>query len=218
MNLAVLSRDVEDAHLLAPAAAIRIDADDDRSAGLQVLALQTVDQRLRDAEAFAFDERRFAVRPLGFDGQVHVRVRPLELRDLAFDHLHFRHVEHRHAVVGECGAAEQRGGGENRSSGSQTVHWTPSKRKSNRMIVRNAGDGTQLPPPPGPRDTAAANSRNAGCRSGEAGRCPALAATFSSALAPRPISRRDRCSVRDSLLRRSLRPYATRCSPASMPG
>ncbi len=116
MNRAVLSRDVEDAHLLAPAAAIRIDANDDRCAGLQVLALQTVDRRLRDPEAFAFDERRFTVWPLGFDGQVHVRVRPVELRDLAFDHFHFRHVEHRHAVVGIRRGAQQRASGEKQCS------------------------------------------------------------------------------------------------------
>ena len=61
MNLAVLRRDVEDAHLLAPAAAIRVRAQDDGRARLQRVAVEPVDERLRDAEAFAFDERRLAV-------------------------------------------------------------------------------------------------------------------------------------------------------------
>ena len=82
MNLAVLRRDVLDADLLAPTAAIGIGAHDDRRAGLQCVAIEAVDERLRDPEAFAFDQRRLAVRALGLDDQVHVRVHPVEPRDL----------------------------------------------------------------------------------------------------------------------------------------
>ncbi len=65
MNLAVLGRDVEDPDLLAPAAAIGIGAHDDGRAGLEVLFTQTVDQRLRDPEAFAFDLRWLTVGSFG---------------------------------------------------------------------------------------------------------------------------------------------------------
>ena len=58
MNLAVLRRHVHDAHLLAPTAAIRVGAHDDGRAGFQRVSIQAVDERLRDADALAFDERK----------------------------------------------------------------------------------------------------------------------------------------------------------------
>ena len=94
------------ADLLAPAAAIGIGAHDDGRAGLQCVAIEAVDERLRDPEAFAFDQRRLAVGAFGLDDQVHVRVHPVEPRDLAFDQDFLGRVEHGLAVVGESGSAE----------------------------------------------------------------------------------------------------------------
>ena len=72
--------------------------------GFSAFAIEPVDQRLRDPEAFAFDQRRLAVRAFGFDDQVHVRVHPVEARDRAFDDELLRRVEHGLAVVAEAGA------------------------------------------------------------------------------------------------------------------
>jgi hypothetical protein len=105
MNLAVLRRDVEDADLLTPTAAIGMGAHHDGCAGLQCLAIEPIDQRLRNPEAFAFYERRLTIRAFGFYDQVHVRVHPVEPRDRAFDEDLLGLVEHGLAVVGRSGGA-----------------------------------------------------------------------------------------------------------------
>ena len=106
-----------DADLLAPTAAIGIGAHDDGRAGLQCVPIKAVDERLRDPDAFAFDQRRLAVRAYGLDDQVHVRVHPVEPRDLALDEDLLGRVEHRLAVVGGSRDAQQGGRGENRGGG-----------------------------------------------------------------------------------------------------
>ena len=107
MNLAVLRRDVLDADLLTPTAAIGIGAHDDGRAGLQCVPIEAVDERLRNPEAFAFYECRLTVRAFGFDDQVHVRVHPVEPRNRAFDQDLLGRVEHGHAVVGGSRGAQE---------------------------------------------------------------------------------------------------------------
>src|SRR5690606_11785929 len=134
VNLAVFGRDVEDADLLTPTAAIRIGAHDDGGAGLQCLALEAVDERLRNADSLALYQRRLTVRARGPDDQVHVRVYPVEARDRAFDEDLLRRVEHRLAMVGGSGGAQERRRGENRSSGCQTLHVETSAMMRNSII------------------------------------------------------------------------------------
>ena len=107
MNLAVLRRDVHDADLLAPTAAIGVGAHDDGRAGRQRVSIEPVDERLRDPDAFALYERRLAVRAFRRDDEVHVRVHPVEARDRAFDDDLLRRVEHGLAVVRRSGSAEE---------------------------------------------------------------------------------------------------------------
>src|SRR5690606_41560554 len=102
MNLPILRRDVENADLLAPAAAIRVRAHDDRRARLERLAAQPVDERLSDREAFALDDRGLPVGTDRLDEQIHVRVLPVEAVDCSLDQYFLRSEERR--VGKECGA------------------------------------------------------------------------------------------------------------------
>ena len=122
MNLAVLRRDVHDADLLAPTAAIGVGAHDDGRAGRQRVSIEPVDERLCDPDAFAFYQRRLAVRAFRRDDEVHVRVHPVEARDRAFDDDLLASCR----TWTGCGApkrdAQEGGRGENRRGGCQAFH------------------------------------------------------------------------------------------------
>ena len=137
MYLAVLSRDVQNADLLAPAAAIGVGAHDDRRAGHQRLPVEAIDERLRDREAFAFHQHRLAVRAFGLDDQVHVRIHPVEPRDLPFDQYLLGRVEHGLAVVRERRRAEKRDRGERVEWRWAGVACGTSDRKHTGMIKRS---------------------------------------------------------------------------------
>jgi hypothetical protein len=122
MDLAVLGRDIENAHLLAPAASIGIHAHDDARTGLQRLAAQAIDERLRNRKPLAFHQCRLAVRTRGRDGEIHVRVHPVELLDCPFDHHLLRRIEHGLAVMGRSNGASQRGCDEGEKCGSRMFH------------------------------------------------------------------------------------------------
>src|SRR5690606_18599007 len=122
MDLAVLGRDVEDAHLLTPAAAIRIRAHHDAHARLERVRTEPVDQRLRNREPFAFDQRAFAVRADRVDDQIDVRILPIVAMDRPFDQDFLRGVEHRLAVMGEDRRGEGHGRCKNPDSRGSELH------------------------------------------------------------------------------------------------
>ena len=122
MNLAIFGGHVEYAHLLAPATAIGIHTHDDMSARLKRLAAQTIDKRLGNREAFAFYQRRLTIRVCGLDGQVHVRVHPVEARHSAFKQQLLRRIEHGLAVVGTCNSTKERGRGKRKQCGVEMFH------------------------------------------------------------------------------------------------
>ena len=97
---------------------------------------QAVDERLRDRDALALDECRLAVRPRRLDDQVHVRVYPVEPRDLALDQDLLRRVEHRLAVMRERRGAKSQGRCENTDRlGS---HVATSERAGTKIIMTSA--------------------------------------------------------------------------------
>ena len=122
MYRAVLRRDVQNADLLAGAVFIGVCAHNDRRAGHERLPAEAVHQRLGDREALAFDQHLFPFGALGLDDQIHVRVLPIEPRDLAFDQYLLGRVKQGLAVMRERRHAEGRSGGENKNSHGSDSH------------------------------------------------------------------------------------------------
>src|SRR5262245_31443863 len=127
MYLAVLSRDVENADLLAGAVFVGVCAHNDRRAGRERLPAEAIHQRLRNREAFSFDQNLFAFGAFGLDDQIHMRVLPVEPRDRPFDQYLLRRVKHRLAVMRERRRAEGRCDRENKDSSGSDSHLETSR-------------------------------------------------------------------------------------------